>query len=419
MPQKRLQSDDVDFIMKMKKVKYSNCEIARKLGVTEGAIRYRLKRSALAVADKRSQKPSALNNYDAIIRSWIEDYADEKKRPTLKLLYGWLKEVYNYRNSYDALRRYMRKHFPEFCRKKSWVRIETPPGVLFQVDWKEDLKVQLGEPGYWVRVQAFVLSLCFSRKMIVVYSMGRDLECFIWCHQEGFRKLGGLCEFIRPDCLKSAVQKWRGQKSQLNARYASYMKRLDIEVFPSRPGTATDKGKVEKRIRDFFSNMDFKHRVYKDLLDLQQASDLKLKELESDWRCGATGLSVEESFAYEKKYLKSLPDYFPALPVVEKRLRVRKDATVNFCHNYYQLERFYIGKEVLCINTGHEVVIYHKGVEINRYAYLGHSRGMVMLSQEALRDEKLYLSETVRGWALEVAQRQVSIYHEIAEGGIN
>jgi len=28
------------------------------------------------------------------------------------------------------------------------VRLETPPGVLLFVDWKEDVEVQIGEPGH-------------------------------------------------------------------------------------------------------------------------------------------------------------------------------------------------------------------------------------------------------------------------------
>jgi DNA-directed RNA polymerase specialized sigma24 family protein len=44
MPRSRLSPDEVDSIMKMKEVKYSNGEIASKLGVTEGAVRYRIKR---------------------------------------------------------------------------------------------------------------------------------------------------------------------------------------------------------------------------------------------------------------------------------------------------------------------------------------------------------------------------------------
>ncbi len=268
-------------------------------------------------------------------------------------------------------------------------------------------------------VQALVFTLGFSAKPAVVYSEQRDVDSFIGCHQEGFRKLGGLPEFIRPDCLGSAVNKWRGLKSKLNSRYERYIHRLGIEVFPSRPYTATDKGKVEKRIRDFFSRMDFKHRVFRDMSDLQKVTDLKLRELESCWRCSSTGLSVSESFNYERNYLKPLPKHFPPVPVRERYLAVRNDGTVNFCNNYYQLGRAYVGRNVLCINTGEEVIIYHRGEEIKRYSYLPQSKGMVMLSEEVLSDKSYEVSGLVRDWGLEVARRQVGIYHEITQSHKN
>jgi len=44
---------------------------------------------------------------------------------------------------------------------------------------------------------------------------------------------------------------------------------------------------------------------------------------------------------------------------------------------------------------------------------------MVALSHQALIDPELHISPTVREWALDVARRQVSIYHEITQGGMN
>jgi hypothetical protein len=38
------------------------------------------------------------------------------------------------------------------------------------------------------------------------------------------------------------------------------------------------------------------------------------------------------------------------------------------------------------------------------------------LNEEVLRDPEIYLSERVRGWAIEVARRQVEIYQEIVCG---
>lgn len=414
--QKRLLPDEVDFIMKMKKLEYSNSEIARKLGLSEGAIRYRLKQSQSPHEDGRKHKPSVLDSYKEVLALWVSEYQGHRRRPSLKILHENLKEYHGFGGSYDAFRRYLRKHFPGFFNMKSYVRMETPPGVLVQVDWKEDFYIQMSQPGHHVRLHALILTLCFSRKTVVIFSERKDLDSFIRCHQSGFIKLGGLVELSRTDCLKSAVVKWRGNGGNevvLNEKYRKYLSELGIEAFPSRPGTPTDKGKVEKRIGDLFSRLDITHRVYRNMEELQNTADAKLEELEKRWRCGATGLTVAESFSYEQKHLRSLPGHFPSLPVAEKRTSVRTDGTVYFCGNYYQVEKRFIGKPVLCIHSGTEIIIYCDGNEIDRHEYLPGTQGLVKLSEKALRDKSLKISGQVRNWGLEVARRQVDIYQEI------
>jgi len=415
--EKRFNQSEVTFIMNMKKVKYSNCAIARSTGVTEGAIRYRIKREASGLPDKRKLRGYELDKYHDIIGRWIEDYEDETKRPTFIILYEELRTEHGYEGSYDMLRYYIHKCFPSFYKKKLRIRIETPPGHLLQVDWKEDLKVQFLEAGNWVTINAMVFALCYSRKTVVIFSQHKDLDAFIFCHQHAFHKLGGLPLLIRMDCLKSAITRWRSKEAILNERYKNYITRLGIDAFPSRPGTPTDKGKVEKRIRDIFSRLDFRHKVYKSMKELQDSCDEKILELEKVWRCGATGHSVEKSFAYEQKRLKPLPESFPLIPLKEERCRVRDDGTIRFCNNYYQVPGKYRGCDMLCINTGSEIIFYRDGEEIERFSFLPQSKGMVMLSEKVLNDENLEISDRVRFWALEVAQRQVDIYHEILQGG--
>jgi len=416
MPRSRLSPDDVDFIMKMKEVKYSNCEISRKLGVSEGAIRYRIKRRESGAIDGRTSRSSMLDRYRDVIDRWRRDYEGERRRPTLKTLCEWLRQRHGYQGSYDAFRRYIRKAIPEFYRKGVRVRVETPPGALLLADWKEDLKVQMGEVGRWVKVQAMCFTPGFSRKMVVRFSERKDLDAFIHAHQEAFRRLGGLPEVIRTDCLKSAVLQWRGGRSVLNERYRRYLEKLGIKAFPARPGTPEDKGKVEKRIRDLFGRLDFKHTIFRDMRDLQERVDEELQRCDGQWRCGATGLTVAESFTYEKDHLRPLPDYFPLLPLAERRTSVRRDGTVFFQGNYYQVPGVYRDRTVLCIHTGQEIVIYHDGEAIGHFPHLPGTKGMVMLAEQVLEDPSLCLSETVRRWGLEVAGRQVAIYHEIIRG---
>jgi len=78
---------------------------------------------------------------------------------------------------------------------------------------------------------------------VVYLSERKNLAAFIHSHQRVFRELGGLVEVIRPDCLKSAVVKWRGGHSVLNEIYRRYLSGLGIGVFSARPGTPQDKGK--------------------------------------------------------------------------------------------------------------------------------------------------------------------------------
>jgi transposase len=414
MAQTRLSHADTDFVMKLNSVGYSNSEIARKLGVTEGAIRYRIKRRAAGIPDGRTSKPSTLDAFREWIGAWIEDYQESRRRPTLRLLEQMLREHHGYGRSYDALRRYIRKRFPDFYKKGARCRLETPPGKLMFVDWKEDLHVQLGAPGSWALVQALCFVLGFSRKMVIWFSFRKDLESFLAGHQEAFRAYGGLPEAIRPDCLGSAIRVWRGAASALNERYRKYLEPLGVIVLPARPGTPEDKGKIEKRILDVFSLLDFRHRIYHDLDDLTIRTRTLLEKMETTWRSGATGFSVALSFAYEQPYLKPLPIHFPALPVKESRTRVRRDGTVFFDGNYYQVPGGYRDRSVLCRHTGQEILIDHEGEEIGRFTALPQARGMVRLSIPALEDPGVHLSEQIRRWGLEVARRQVEIYQEMS-----
>ena len=129
MVQKRLIADEVDFVMKMGKLGYSNFEIAKKHGISEGAIGYRLKRDKSGKPDGRKNKPSLLDKYLSVISRWVDKYKDKRQPPVLKVLYERLRDFHGYQNSYDAVKCYMRKNYPEFVKKNAKLRIETPEGT--------------------------------------------------------------------------------------------------------------------------------------------------------------------------------------------------------------------------------------------------------------------------------------------------
>jgi len=416
MPPERLIIDQ--FITFMNEKGKNNCEIALLLGLTEGAIRHRLKR--MGQPDLRKQRPSELDSFREVIGEWTQN-TDEgsglKRRPPLKLLYFHLRNSYQYQGSYDSVCHYIKRHFPDYWQQKPFIRIETPPGVLMTTDWKESVPVCFGSDKHIVRVNFLVFQLAFSRKCVVLVFHDRKLESFLVGHQEAFERFGGVPQAIRTDCLSSAVTQYKGQETVLNTAYGQLLNSLGIKAFPSRPGTPRDKGKVERLIRSVMDRVFLHKKVFTDLVELQRMIDQAVMELEADQRCGATGRSVTESFAYEKNHMKAYKKVSIELPLKERLIVVGRDATVSFVGNMYQLERRFVGRTVYCIQTRLHVRIYSDNELIEEKPYLPESRGMVVLSKKALSDPAVQVSSWTREKALEVAERQVDIYQKISIRG--
>jgi hypothetical protein len=250
----------------------------------------------------------------------------------------------------------------------------------------------------------------------VVVSEKRDQGSYTVCHERALRKAGGLFSHLRPDCLPTAVTSWTKGAEGLNTSFKTYLDKLGVQLFPSRPGRPTDKGKVEKRILDIFSTLDLEHTIFRDLSHLQKVLDEAVEGEAKRWRCAATGLSVAESWEYEKQFLRALPRHFPKAVVAEKHTTVRDDATVYFLGNYYQVRQELAGKSVLCLHTGQEVSIYHKGTEVAKAPYLPMAKGMLYLNEEAILSAQTPLSKRTQEWAVEVARRQIDYYEKILEG---
>ena len=209
----KLCSEEVKLMVKHRDLGRTNQQIAEMMGVTEGAVRYRVNKSRNPVPDRRRNRPSRVSNWRRVIERWFDGTSGSRRRPSMKVLYDHLCKNHGFGLSYSALRRWIRKTYPDWWKMKVRIRLEIPPGQLVQVDWKENILVRIADQV--VRINVFIFELCFSRKSILLVSQRRDLPSCISAHQAAFRRLGGLPGFIRPDCMKTAVNKWRGFKSDL------------------------------------------------------------------------------------------------------------------------------------------------------------------------------------------------------------
>ena len=101
-------------------------EIARLLGVTEGAVRYHANRMAAGTVDGRSRQVHKAAAYATEIEQWRS--RQEGERINLAALHAWLRVEHGYDGSLRSVQRYWKRAYPApVIRARR--RVETPPGA--------------------------------------------------------------------------------------------------------------------------------------------------------------------------------------------------------------------------------------------------------------------------------------------------
>src|SRR5262249_25074558 len=118
----------------------SQCQTARILGVSEGAVRYHLRRAREGATDGR-QKPSQIEQLglaEAVAHWWQAqlEILGQHRPPSVQLLQEFLRAEYGYNGSYKSVRKFVRARYgrPPI---RPFRRVETPPGAQTQSDWGE------------------------------------------------------------------------------------------------------------------------------------------------------------------------------------------------------------------------------------------------------------------------------------------
>jgi transposase len=140
---RRLTAEEVVTIGVLKAKGMPQREIARQLGVTEGAVRYRLRRATEGAEDGRRNKPQRADGVASVIVRWVEDVAGDRRINVVEL-YEHLRDVHGYDGSYRSVLRYVRRRWGR-PRIRTYRRVETVPGAQAQTDWGEYPRVDLGD----------------------------------------------------------------------------------------------------------------------------------------------------------------------------------------------------------------------------------------------------------------------------------
>jgi len=235
----------------MKEKGVSQRAIARTLQVDEKSVRYHLRRMAAGVTDGRSRQEGLLATCgleEAARRWWQEQTARRagKRPPSITGLHRYLQETHGYHGSYKSVRKWVRAQFPP-PPVRAYRRIETPPGAQQQIDWKEDVPIDIGGGDGPEKLQAFIMELSHSRAMAVIWSRSKDVLAWQHCHNEAFRRLGGVAAVSRVDNCKTAIVRGSGAWGTINETYRRYAVQMRFHVDACRARSPHEKGKVNRK----------------------------------------------------------------------------------------------------------------------------------------------------------------------------
>lgn len=317
-------------------------EIARQLDVTEGAVRYHLRRQATGAVDGRTRQRSRAEDWTPAIETWLERRED-RDRLNLAALHVWLVEEHGYPGSLRSVQRFFKKRYPA-PKQRARRRIETPPGAQAQADWGEFRGLRVG--GQETTLYAFHLELSHSRHDAVVWSARKHELAWLRVHNEAFARLDGIPAIVRVDNEKTAVSRGAGISGTVHPAYARYATMMRFHVDVCAPRSPEHKGKVERLIRHQRLDANPYGQHWRDVGELQAWTDERIVRSSRRRKCPATGRSVYESWQAEKPLLSPLPLYLPEPFDLSVLRPVSKDCLVSFEGHRYSVPFRFVGERV-------------------------------------------------------------------------
>jgi len=335
----------------------SQREIAKTLGVTEGAVRYHLRRHAEGAVDGRSQQLFKAASHGDAIDHYLETVVDDGPI-NLAELHEWLVVEHVYEGSLRSLQRYFARHYPK-PRLRARRRVETPPGAQAQVDWAVWPRIHVG--GRVVMAYEFVMRLSHSRGTARVWAPRKDQLSWHAVHNDAFRFLGGVPATVRVDNEKTAMGRGAGPWGEVNRSYKAYAHAARFHIDACLPRHPQGKGKVERSIRE---DRRWARAIlagdFDDWSHLQSFTDDRCEQEALRRICPATGTTVYEAWEAERALLQPVP-LLPEPFDLVRTATVAHDCTVAFENRRYSVPFVLLGRRVEVHGCTRTVQVLHDG----------------------------------------------------------
>lgn len=360
-------------------------------------------------------RPSMIEPFVPFINDTLERWPDL----TSRRLYDMCVDR-GYPGAPDHFAALVRRMKPERARQpEAFLKLTTLVGEQGQVDWGSFGNISIGRARR--QLQAFVITLSWSRMIFLRYFVGAAMPCFLRGHVEAFAYFGGVPRTLLYDNLKSAVLERKGDAIRFHPTMLALAKHYGFRPQPVGVARGNEKGRVERGIR-FVRSSFFAARQWTDLADLnRQAMEwCQGRAAQRPWQ-EDRARTVRDAFEEEQPRLRSLPnDTFPADDVTN--VKIQKTPYAHYEGNQYSVPYRYVKKTLTVAASETEVRILD-GLEVAAVHERCYDKGVVIENPEHLAELRAHKRRAQHGQASAPLRRAAptttKLLEQLAERGEN
>lgn len=348
---KQLVRGDLE-ILKTEGIKPNFSELARQYGMDRHTIAKYWKLGKIeSVTIDRS---SPYDEYFDEIKAKLEDTACTKKA-----LFKFFQKKYgeDVFACYSTFAHYLQRKKLENSRElKVHPRYETGPGIQLQLDWKEDLSIQLKD-GEVIDFNLFVATFGFSRYHYLIYSKTKTTADFLRCLIECLERAGGKPKQLLTDNMSAVVSIVGGMKTK-HPIIKQFEKDIGVHIHLCKCRSPQTKGKVESanRFVQWLSPYNNELETEDDLIRvIGEINDEVNKEVNQ-----TTGIPPVKLIKKEMESLDPLPNAVMIDSYVEDVIKqeVPETLLVRFRKSEYSVPKKFIGKTVKLVPIDNKLYVY-------------------------------------------------------------
>lgn len=392
--------------------KLSPGTVASQVGVHHGVVE-RVQEQAVTGKPERAPRPSKLAPYYDFIHKRLEEYP---KLGATRLCV--MAQARGFEGSRRTVQRYVETVRPS-RRLRAYLVCERLAGEQGQIDWGHVGRIRVA--GGWRSLWVFVLFLAYSRMRYAELVLDLTAESLRRSLLRASVFLGGVPREWLFDNAKTVVLERHGGAARLHPGLLELAGSLRVKPVLARVRTPTDKGGVERAIRDLKTGF-FEGRVVTDVARTNALlREHILNVISVRKHPTIPEMTVAEAFAKERERLMPLPATMPVANVIQP-VAVDKTASVRFCTNRYSVPPEHAGGALVLSADDDRVRILDGEREVANHA---RSWGRMQRIDEPSHRRALVaerpraVAMTLRDQLLEAVPQLLGLYEHWVEEGRN